>query len=601
MFFFRSIIYDKVKDKLWGGAFYFKNGEKHYIKYPHPNNKDLIIFLTSSLDNLQINSKRQLIGTRGFSGFYIIDLAKESMLFQSAGTKIEKRVYGLFSDHADNLWIGNRNGIFQFKDSTLVHSGINHPAFHNRVEDIDELPNNTLTFGTKGYGVILWKGDSILQITNDDGLTSNMLEDVHVDDNGILWAGTLNGLNKITFDEKGKPIVRTFTTFNGLPSNEINQIESYKGQVWLCTSGGLVKFNEAPENTIAPSPIIQWAKINNEETDWNSNANANTFSYQENNFEFRFLTINYRMNGRIPYRYRLDKNTDWQYTQNLTVNYPSLVPNDYTFEVQAQNEDGYWSKSTTYEFTIKSPWWATWWFRTLSVLTIGWLGYSFYKYRTDQIRRENDLKNQMTDLEKSALQAQMNPHFIFNSLNSIQNFILKNDTKKAVEYLSRFARLVRHNLDASVQGNITLEEEISILDNYLALERERFEQRFEYKIEVDPEIEKSFIEFPPMLIQPYVENAVVHGISKKEGQGFIKVEFRKDNENLLVTIQDNGIGYRQGQDGTKSKRHKSVGMTITQKRLELLGNADDAVQIKTLTNKHNEQQGTQVQILIKTK
>ena len=121
-----------------------------------------------------------------------------------------------------------------------------------------------------------------------------------------------------------------------------------------------------------------------------------------------------------------------------------------------------------------------------------------------------ELKQQMGDLEKSALQAQMNPHFIFNCLNSIQNFILQNEKQKAVDYLARFARLVRHNLNASVQGLVSLEDEVSLLENYLALEQERFEGKFDYEIEVDPQLDKAFIEFPPMLIQPYVENCLLY-------------------------------------------------------------------------------------------
>ncbi|MFK7771534.1 MAG: sensor histidine kinase, partial [Saprospiraceae bacterium] len=276
--------------------------------------------------------------------------------------------------------------------------------------------------------------------------------------------------------------------------------------------------------------------------------------------------------------------------------------NDYTFEVQAQNEDGYWSQSTVYDFSIQPPWWATWWFRTLSFLTLGFIGYRFYKYRTDQIKRETAIQLQMTNLEKSALQAQMNPHFIFNCLNSIQNFILKNDTKKAVEYLSRFARLVRHNLNASVKGEISLEEEVSILDNYLALERERFDQRFDYKINVNELLEDQFIEFPPMLIQPYVENAVVHGLAQKEDNGKVDISFNRDNGNLVVTVKDNGIGYRKNDSGEKSNRHKSVGMTITQKRLELLdANSNNAVKIKILHDPTGIPNGTVVTITIKIK
>ncbi len=223
-------------------------------------------------------------------------------------------------------------------------------------------------------------------------------------------------------------------------------------------------------------------------------------------------------------------------------------------------------------------------------------------FRKKQMLQEISLKEEVLMLQRSALQAQMNPHFIFNCLNSIQNFILQNDRKKAVEYLSRFAKLVRHNLNASVNGGVSLEEEVNLLDNYLALERERFDQQFDYKIEVGEELEKQFVEFPSMLIQPYVENAVIHGLSEKKEGGKISVGFNSNNGDLVVKIQDNGKGYRQHDKGEQANRHKSVGMSITQKRLELLG-ADpfNSVQIQTLKNQQNELEGTAVTIRIKIK
>ena len=207
----------------------------------------------------------------------------------------------------------------------------------------------------------------------------------------------------------------------------------------------------------------------------------------------------------------------------------------------------------------------------------------------------------MNQLERSALQAQMNPHFIFNCLNSIQSFILQNNKEKAVEYLSRFAKLVRYNLDASVQGIVSLEDEINILDNYLALERERFNHQFDYDIEVEGSLKGQSIEFPPLLIQPYVENAIIHGLAKQKETGRVSVHFSQDDSGLMVKILDNGTGYKNDKKAVKSHGHQSVGMTITQKRLELLSvDPTNVVKIKTLQNGNNEFKGTQVVIRINT-
>ena len=595
-----SLFYDPKKNKLWGGAYYYKNNKKNVLYHRKEISNQLTQYPQLNFENLMANSKRHLIGSTGPTGFHIIDMDADTIIYTSNWNKQRNRVYGLYSDHANRLWIGGTNGIFEFKDSSLIHPDIPHHAFHHRVEDIDEMPDSTLVFGTKGFGVIFWKGDSILQVTDKEGLTSNMLEDVHVDENGICWAGTMNGLNKITFTENGQPFVRVFTMSNGLPSNEIYQIKSYEKQLWLCTAGGLVKFNERPEVSESSAPIFLQVKVNSEAIEIMNN---HTFEYKNNNFEFNFLTINYRLDGRIPYRYRLSKAANWQYTQNLSVNYPALPSGSYVFEVQAQNEDRYWSESTAYSFSLLPPWWQTWWARGMAFLAILAVIYYYQKTQSEKIKKEAAIKEQISELERSALQAQMNPHFIFNCLNSIQNFILQNDRKKAVEYLSKFAQLVRHNLDGSVKGEITLVEEIKLLENYLALEQQRFDHKFNYEIKVDEQLNKQLIEFPPLLIQPFVENAVIHGMSEKDNFGKISIQFKLIKNYLEVEIADNGKGVNKSENRNNSIiKHKSHGMGITQKRLELFNSVNkNPVEIKTIKNKEGKPEGTKVSILIKLK
>ena len=592
-----NIFYEEPSDVLFCGFARYVNS-----KWILPNISSSLmdtIYETSITDLNQIvrYKENKLLGAKDV-GILLYDI-DSNLIFYLSDFKQEKRATAAFIDSKKQIWVGNLEGIHQFsiEDTTYISPKINHPAFHSRVEDITELPDSTLAFATKGYGVMLWKGDYYLQISDEDGLTSNMLEDLHVDENGTLWAGTLNGLNKITIDSMGNPQVRTFTMHNGLPSNEIYQIKSQNGLVWLATGGGLVKFHEQPENPDSPAPLLQSVEVNNEER---AAISTTDFSHSENNFEFEFLTINYRMNGKIPYRYRIHPEDEWEYNQNRTVNYPSLPAGDYSFEVQSQNEDRYWSESTIYAFSVLPPWWATNWFRLLFVGLLGWLVYSFYRYRVGLIEKENQFQQQITNLEKSALQAQMNPHFIFNCLNSIQNFILQNEKKKAVEYLSRFAKLVRHNLNASVNGNISLEEEINLLDNYLALERQRFEDKFDYLIVTSDSLKEKYVEFPPMLIQPYVENAIIHGISDVSRKGKIEIAFSEKDDLLNVFIKDNGKGFSK--NGEQLKKHKSVGMTITKKRLTLLEqNSGSPVQINTTLDAANNPNGTEVTIKITLK
>ena len=590
-----QLFYDLDNRILWSSAGYWKNSQWNFLKARHLITRKWYEF-KSILGKLHFNSKGHLVGCY-HHGFYIFDITQDTALVDPFNYNLRGRAYAVYTDCQERLWVGNPHGIFEFKDSSLLSPNIHHPAFHSRVEDIDGFPDSSLVFGTKGWGVIRWKdehNEEILNITEDEGLTSNMVEDVHVDEKGILWVATLNGLNKITFDVSGKPVVRQFTMANGLPTNEITKIRSNEGQVWLCSPKGLIRFHELPEQTTSISPIMQVIMINGRAVSVGANPE---FPADQNNLEFRFLTINYHQNGRIPYRYRLDKDAPWQYTHNLSVNYPQLPSGAYRFEVQSQNQDGYWSKSTTQTFEINPPWWTTGWARATFLGLFLTTLMLYQRQYTKKIRKETAIQQQITDLERSALQAQMNPHFIFNCLNSIQNFILQNDRKLAVEYLARFAQLVRHNLNASVEGSVSLEEEISLLDNYLALERQRLDQGFDYAFEIDPELDNQVICIPPLLIQPYVENAIIHGLSAKKREGQVIIRFKKENEYLRVIIRDNGNGLAVKE--INKKTHKSMGMTITQKRLELLSNQNKKlVRIKTYTEP-NFESGTEVNILIK--
>lgn len=182
------------------------------------------------------------------------------------------------------------------------------------------------------------------------------------------------------------------------------------------------------------------------------------------------------------------------------------------------------------------------------------------------------LDHQLITLEQKALQSMMNPHFIFNSLGSIQNFILQKKSGEAGLYLAQFARLIRQNLNATNSASINLEEEIDRLRNYLDLEKLRMENKFDYKIEVDQKLEALEVLIPSMIIQPLVENSIWHGIAAMEEQGMIRILFEwVSQRSVMIIIEDNGIGIRQSTDNPlKTEKHLHLGMEMTRKRLDIL-------------------------------
>lgn len=219
--------------------------------------------------------------------------------------------------------------------------------------------------------------------------------------------------------------------------------------------------------------------------------------------------------------------------------------------------------------------------------------------------REQEFKKQVLQSELQALRAQMNPHFTFNTLSSIQNYINRNDAENASKYLSKFAKLMRSIMENAKQTHVVLEDELSALALYLELESLRLREKFDYKIQVDPSIDQQYISIPSLLIQPYVENAIWHGITNKEGKGHVNVEINQNGNILKCVIEDDGIGRKAAMKISERKRkHISHGMSITGERLELMNSLNKNKLNVDIIDKVNEDEnatGTRVEIFIPIK
>lgn len=314
-------------------------------------------------------------------------------------------------------------------------------------------------------------------------------------------------------------------------------------------------------------------------------------AYHENNITFQYKSLDHSLSGDITYKIRLNQKP-WLETKSTAVNYASLNPGDYTFQVQAMNKDLIWSEPTVHTFTIKEPWWDALYLKFLSILFFSFSGFLVYKNRIRKIKEGNRIKSEITKLERSALQAQMNPHFIFNCLNSIQNYIMRNDKDMAMDYLGNFARLIRQYLNASNTDLVALEDEISMLDNYLRLEQMRFNHNFSYTFDINAGNDATSVKLPPMLIQPFVENAVLHGMSSLTSGGLIHIKFDRTPELLHIIVKDNGKGFTSN---NPDKLRTSLGVSITQKRLQYINdNKENNYNITT----RSDDNGTEINIVI---
>ena len=590
--FIRDLHFDQHQQKLWAG--------RNNLSYLQQNKwiEYLAILehrqTVTTANRITTDPRGERLWVNNHVGFMSIDLPQH--LATNIHTQYGLRTYVIREDFAGRVWVGRPQGLFELKNGVLVERQNLHPAFALRVEDLALLPDSTLVVATKGGGIVFWKNGKFEQLTTAQGLTADMLECLYVDEKGTVWVGTLNGLNRIS-GSWGKRKVESITVAHGLPSNEISRISSWGENVWVATNKGLVHFTEKSISHFSPRPILASVLANNQPLDL---AKPLALRWNKNNLEINFFAINFKMNGKIPYRYRMNGGA-WTQAMSGSLNFPALPPGERFFEVQAQNEDGIWSESTGIRFSIHPPWWGTWWAKTGAIFALLTLFFFFYNYRTQRLKKQYKIQQQITELERAALQAQMNPHFIFNCLNSIQNYILQSEKESAILYLGRFASLVRSVLNASVAGKVSLEEELNLLNNYLALEKLRFKDRFTYEVKAAENLNIFDVYIPPLLIQPYVENAVLHGISGKSSGSKVMVFFEKKANFLEVSIQDNGVGLnRKGVEANNTKTHKSFGMSITRNRLELLTDKHEreAVHTRTIFDEHGQNCGTKVTILI---
>jgi ligand-binding sensor domain-containing protein len=531
----------------------------------------------------------------------------------------------LFEDRKGDLWIGTDKGVNLFDK-------INNKfiRFFDDISEMGEISNNTIFaihedvngkiwLGTSGGGMICLdpKTEAYDVFTTDDGLPNNVIYGFVEDFEGNLWVSTNLGLSKFYLETKR---FVNYDVKDGIQSNEFNLGAKYKsrnGEIYFGGMNGYNFFNpvQIRYNPKAPVMVVSSFRMFNEVQKGELfNGDTIVLGNDDNFFSFEISALDYTNPSKNSYKYRLTNiDIDWVQTssENRLAEYKKVRPGTYTFQAMGTNNDGVWNeKEFALTIIIKPPWYGTWFFRILMlVLFFGGL-YSIYYRRVQHINKRHEEKNklleiekQMFDLEQKALRLQMNPHFIFNSLNSIQSYILAHDIKKAVGYLGKFSQLMRLILSNSVNKFTTLFEELKSVRYYLDLERLRFDNKFDYSITIDPAIDEEFIEIPPMIIQPYIENAVIHGLIKKTEQGKIDIHFYFGDDILYCEIIDNGIGREASMKLMKESgiNRQSKGMLITKARLEILkrqSKKEYSVKVIDLMDENNKPSGTKVLLKI---
>ncbi|PLW95500.1 MAG: hypothetical protein C0591_11015, partial [Marinilabiliales bacterium] len=432
-----------------------------------------------------------------------------------------------------------------------------------------------------------------------------------------------NRLNLNQLYETGAYYVNYFNEKDGFNNYAgKNPVIDKDGVIWLGTDDGIIKINsEILKNLSFNQQRITLNDIHlfNEKLDWDSISKIDLWTqtpldgfqlkYDQNYLTFYFDVNNLSDNNKDLFSYKLEgTDKDWtRYSSNRSATYSHLNPGHYTFYVRSRNlNTNVAAVPLELNFIIKRPWWQTWWFYLiLGILSIGII--RFYTWRqVNKAKEKGKLKakfeKQISELKIQALQSQMNPHFVFNALNSIQGFIIEKNVDEALRYLSDFSKILRQTLDNTSKRYISLNEEIEYLKRYLNLEKMRFEDQLISSIQVDKELDVENVLIPPMILQPFVENAIQHGLLHKEGVGRLEINIsKKDKDYFICTIKDNGIGREKSEQFKKVVQEYTIkGTRLTQDRINLLNNtvnnAKGRIYFTDLKNKYGEATGTIVSI-----
>jgi len=522
-------------------------------------------------------------------------------------------IWSMIQSNDGKIWMGTyKGGLFSFDGKKITDENEQIGLKSNICLALEKDRKGNIWIGTF-EGVFMYDGNKLISINENDGLSSNLIYVMAIDiNNEHLWIGTNQGLNKLKlspFYESGQKTVEHYGKEEGFVGVECNSNGVYKDKdssIWFGTVNGLSHYvpNDYKENERESITNIIRKKIFYNDTVLPEGVKL---PYNMNHLSFDFVGICLTNPKKVRYKYKLEGyDKIWSpatKTQNAT--YANLPSGKYVLKIISCNNESKWNKKpTTFTFSISTPYWESLWFTILiSLLIIGVFSLAFFM-QIKNINKKNLLNRRMDHLKLEALRSQMNPHFIFNAMNAIQHYINQNDKKLANEYLSKFAGLMRQVLENSRNSILPIADDLKALKLYIELEHLRFENKFKYQINIDKSIDTDYIEIPANLIQPFVENAINHGLLNKADPGMLTITLTMKKNFLHCKVEDNGIGRKKAsiiENEQYKYGHKPAGMSITKDRIQILNemeNSDLRVMITDLEDAAGNAVGTRVNLSI---
>ncbi|MEZ5016164.1 MAG: histidine kinase [Flavipsychrobacter sp.] len=537
-----------------------------------------------------------LIGI-GSTAYFILNTRTKKQKKYSIG-----RIFCQSKDSDGNIWLGGLNGLYVF-----------NPVIDNAPRKITYIDSGTvhalsiqnkfiwLSLNTRLY---LINKDSVLKefSKDEDQLPKSIIGKIATQNNHI-WLGSVDGLfyGSFNYDSLTFNNSRLINHNDGLLTDEVSTIKAYDSATYIGTySNGF--FSTTPNDTSSINYVISDIKFEELKSNKIFSSDSISIDYSKEGIEIEFHTAALKYHDEIFYRYKLEPfHTEWRTTTNNIIQYTNIPPGRYDFliEVQDRRPNTTSTLSTTHIY-IEPLFWQTSWFKLLIglllLLLISPLFYWYYRYLKKQTKRQIERDRFIAKTRLKTLKAQIKPHFIFNSLNAMQDYIYTNSRDDVAKLLQNFASLIRKGLHFSDNDFVTINEEILFLEKYLSLEKIKCEDCFDYEIKAPQAIR--LLNIPSLITQPFVENAVVHGQSKNK-HSFISIVYSIEENNITCTIKDNGIGIKKSQQRKKGNTSKGMGISMERVDYFKMGlNVDINIQIEDLSENNSNTTGTCITITV---
>lgn len=517
------------------------------------------------------NENELLISTAGGAFLYRNDNEIEIQQLLSS------RATAMYRINEKEIWIGQLQGLVRCKinNSKIIPEKIRTSTKIDAsyINDIKQDKQSNVWIATNQSGLFFYSSNTgfieVLTESSNMGVASRMCKNIFVDFNNTIWVANASGLGKVILNWVGKKpkfTIVNYSTIDGLPDIGVNDVVRHNGELIVASASGCFVFNPKMSEIFNSNTVLNAVLLNGHLYF----GDLMNFSYKQNNLVFN-ISASFFSSGveKYHYKYRIvGLSNVWLdiYSNQITVF--DIAPGKYVLEVCAVGSNDQLGPLLKLNFNIRRAWFKSYWFISFCVLLL--LAILYYFLLMEKRRIEN-LRN-MTSMELKVLRGQMNPHFIFNSLNSIQQNLLLKDFETTSNYISKFAKLLRNNLHYSALEQINLKEEADFLCNYLDLEVYRFHDLFSYQLTFINIEAKEDIKLPAFMVQPLLENCIKHGFKFIKKDGILKVVFEQLSEDLLkISVTDNGVGLKSDFKIQKSTHSdESVGLSIINQRIELL-------------------------------